>query len=57
MKVQKVLHTPIHCPYCGRTVAAIPVGKKVANVDEEIKCGLCKRRFKFSDLPKNLAPH
>lgn len=57
MKVQKVLHTPIHCPYCGKTAAAMPVGKKVANVDEEIKCGLCKRRFKLSDLPNNLAPH
>lgn len=50
MKTQKII--PIYCPYCCSIKYALPESGKV-DVNEEIQCDVCKRKFKLADLPIN----
>jgi len=50
MKTQKILS--IYCPYCCSIKYTISESDKL-DVGEEIRCDVCKRKFKLSDLPLN----
>lgn len=51
MRVTKIEDSSVSCPYCGRLITGIiKLGEEI-DLDKKIKCTLCRRTFKLSDLP------
>lgn len=45
------------CPFCGRSVHVFKEADEELGNEEEIKCDLCKRKFRLKDLPVSTGIH